>query len=85
MCENRQSLVDWESLLLVPLEICFRHLDPQGLEIAATPTHTEHHLEMVDVVFKSQKSEAIANLLYYWTYTGARFTWHLYRTPRWSS
>ena len=67
ICENRQILVDWEGLLLVSLEIGFCHLDPQGPEIAATLTRTEHHLAMVDVVLKSRKSEAIADLLHAWT------------------
>jgi len=65
--ENRQSLGDWEGLLLISLEIGFRHLDPQDWYTAATLTHTEHHLEMVDVIFKTQKSEAIADLLHAWT------------------
>ena len=30
-------------------------------------THTKHHLGLVDVVFKSQKSEAIADFLHAWT------------------
>jgi hypothetical protein len=30
-------------------------------------THTEHHRGLVDVVFKSQESEAIADLLHAWT------------------
>jgi hypothetical protein len=67
ICENRQSLEDWEGLLLVSLEIGFRHLDPQTLYISSTLNHTIHHLEMVDVVFKRQKSEEIADLLHAWT------------------
>jgi hypothetical protein len=67
ICENRESLQDWESLLLVCLEIGFRHLDPQRRYIGAKLTHTEHHRWMVDVVFKSQESEVIADLLHAWT------------------
>ena len=67
ICENRQSLKDWEGLLLASLEIGFRHLDPQDIDTVPMLTHTEHHPEMVDVVFKSQKSEAIADLLHAWT------------------
>jgi hypothetical protein len=63
ICEKRQKFGDWKSLLLVSLEIGFRHLDPGKQYEEATLTHTEHHLEMVDVVIKTQKSEAIADLL----------------------
>ena len=67
ICENHQSLWDWEDLLLVCLEIGFRHLDPRNLDIATRLTHTEHHRQLVNVVFGSQKSEAIADLLHAWT------------------
>ena len=67
ICENRKSLPDWERLLLVCLEIGFRHLDFQCRPIEATITHTEHHRGLVDVVFKSQESEVIADLLHAWT------------------
>jgi len=64
-------LEDWESILLVSLEIGFRHLDPQDRCIWARLTHTEHHRELVDVVFKSRNSEAIADLLHAWTTKGS--------------
>ena len=67
ICENREGLGDWEGLLLTSLEIGFRHLDPQDRYTVPTLTHTEYHPEMVDVVFGSQKSEAIADLLHAWT------------------
>ena len=65
--ENRQSYEDWESLLLTSLEIGFRHLDFEPWSIKASLTHTEHHQELVDTVFKSQESEVIADLLHAWT------------------
>jgi len=65
--ENRQSLRDWDGLLLTSLQIGFRHLDPQDWVTAPTLTYTEHHLEMVDIVFQSQNSDAIADLLHSWT------------------
>ena len=65
--ENRQSLDDWERLLLVCLEIGFRHLDPRPQCIEAILTHTEHHKGLADVVLKSQESEVIADLLHAWT------------------
>jgi len=65
--ENRERLQDWENLLLLCLEIGFRHLDPQRQSIKATLTHTEHHRGLADIVFKSQESEAVADLLCAWT------------------
>ena len=69
ICENRQNLRNWETLLLISLEIGFRRLDIQDL--FARLTHTEHHLEMVNVVFKSRESETIADLLHAWTAEGS--------------
>ena len=62
--ECRENFEDWESLLLVCLELGFRYLDPFT---HVTLAHTEHHRALVDVVFKSQKSDAIADLLQAWT------------------
>ena len=67
ICENRQSLEDWEGLLLTALEIGFRHPDSQVRYIEARLVHTQHHLEMIDAIFGSQQSEAIADLLHAWT------------------
>ena len=61
--ENRQHCEDWRKLLLLSLEIGFRHLDPQQSWIFADLTHTEGHRELIDEVFKSGESEAIADLL----------------------
>ena len=68
ICENYQGPEDWDNLLLLLLEFGFRHLDPQlswidDLYLA----HTGHHQGLVDVVFKSNDSEAIADLLQAWT------------------
>ena len=65
--ENRQRLGGWENLLFTCLEIGFRHLDPQSPFIGARLSHTEHHRGLVDVVFKGQETEAIADLLHAWT------------------
>ena len=73
ICENGQTFWDWESLLLVCLEIGFRQLDPRDSYIKVTLTHTEHHRKLVGVVFKSRKIEAIADLLHAWTVTGLSF------------
>ena len=65
--ENHEHLEDWESLLLVCLELGFRHLDPQRPPTGITLTHTEHHRGLVGVVFKGQNSEAIGDFLHAWT------------------
>ena len=71
ICENR-NLEDWESLVIVSLEIGFRHLSLQRTQILFNFTHTEHHRELGDVVFKSKKPEAIADLLHAWTARSSR-------------
>lgn len=71
--ENRQNLGGWERLLLVCLEIGFRRLDAGKPYIGTVLTHTEHHQGLADVVFKNQKSEAIADLLRAWTAGGHSF------------
>ena len=67
--EKRERIPDWESLVLICLEIGFRHLDFRTGLIKARLTNTEHHRGLVDVVFKSQESEVIADLLRAWTMT----------------
>ena len=69
--ENRWSLGDWENLLVVCLEIGFRHLDPKDCQFDIKLTHMGPHRELVDVVFKSRESEVIADLLHAWTAGGA--------------
>jgi len=65
--KKHECIPDWERLLLVCLEIGFRHLDFRTESIEASLTHTEHHRGLVDVVFKSQESESVADLLHAWT------------------
>jgi hypothetical protein len=67
VCKNRQSCEDWESLVFGSLEIGFRHLDPLCPWAPAKLTNTEHHRELLDIVFKSEESEVIADLLQAWT------------------
>ena len=64
---NREKFEDWESLLLVCLELGFHHLDTRQPYTPVTLIHTEHHCALVEVVFKSQRSEAIADFLHAWT------------------
>ena len=70
MCGDHRGLQDRENLLLVCLEIGFRHLDFRRRSIEPMITHAEHHRGLVDVVFKSQESEVIADLLQAWTAEG---------------
>jgi hypothetical protein len=65
ICENHQRLRDWKELVLLSLEIGFRHLDLQSRPDPRL-RHTEHHQKLVDVVFESRNSEAIADLLHAW-------------------
>jgi len=67
ICKNRDSLEDSERLLPICLEIGFRHLDFRSLSAKTSITHTEHHRGLVDVVFKTQETEVIADLLLAWT------------------
>ena len=55
---------------LLALEAGFRHLDPQYRRIPGSLTHTEHHRKLVSVIFQSNNSEAIADLLHAWTSIG---------------
>jgi len=64
---NRENLSGWEGLLLLCLESGFRRLNFRRDSIETTITHTEHHRGLVDVVFRSQESEVIADLLHAWT------------------
>jgi len=75
ICENRRGLGGWESLLPICLAIGFRHLDVQCPYIKARFTHTVHHRELVDIVFKSQEGEAIADLLHALTMSDDSLGW----------
>ena len=66
--EHCNFFEDWENLLLVCLELAFRRLDPRA-SIPTELTYNEDYQELVDVVFKSQNSEAIADLLHSWIAT----------------
>ena len=67
ICENRESFEDWGRLVIVCLEIGFRHIDFRSWYTGISLTHTEHHRGLVDVIFKSRESEVIADLLHAWT------------------
>lgn len=61
--KNREDFQYWNSLLSTALEVGFRHHDPQKFRMLGDLTHTQHHQELADVVFKSNWSESIADLL----------------------
>jgi hypothetical protein len=67
VCKNRRSCEDWKSLVLYSLEIGFRHLDPSFQWFPTGLTNTEHHRELLGVVFESKEGETIADLLQAWT------------------
>lgn len=61
---REDSQCSWKSLLLASPDVYFRHLNERRKHIETRFTRIEHHREMVDLVFKSQKSETIADLLH---------------------
>jgi hypothetical protein len=65
VCENYSSLAHGVILLLLCLEVGFRHLDPKTSKIEAKFTHMNHQM-MADIVFRSGDAEAIADLLHAW-------------------
>lgn len=67
ICETHQNLEGGDELLLLSLEVGFRHLNPQDYRIEASLTHTEHHQHMIDITFGSGDNEVIADLLHAWT------------------
>jgi len=67
VCESHSSLENREELLLLSLEIGFRHISPKDSWIEARLTHVKSHQKMLDIVFQSGESEAIADLLCSWT------------------
>ena len=60
--ENSQSYKDWEGLFL-SLEFGFRHHDPHRCRVSFDLPHTENHREFTKAVFKSNRHEAIEDLL----------------------
>jgi len=69
VCESHSNLENREDLLLLALEIGFRHISPQSDWMEAKLTHMESHQKMVNIVFQSGQHEAIADLLCSWTST----------------
>ena len=65
--KNRESLRDWEGLLLLCLEIGFRRLDSRHEHKTFAINHTEHQRGLIDVVFRGGEIEVIADLLLAWT------------------
>ena len=59
---NRHSYEDWEALLLLSLEVGFRHTRPPGVGYPPLSTDAEPNQEFFDAVLKSNNSEAVADL-----------------------
>ena len=70
VCESHSSLENRRELLLLALEIGFRHHNLQSSWIGAELTNMEIDQKMVEIVFQSGESEAIADLLHAWTSVG---------------
>ena len=60
---NRQRYEDWETLLLLSLEVGFRHLDLSYLWASLNFTRAEYPQELIDTILKGKNSEAIADLI----------------------
>lgn len=73
VCKN-SSLAYQKDLLLLSLEIGFRHLKLQPEWTGPRLTHTNHNKQMIDIVFGSGDAEAISDLLRAWT-SGQRCFW----------
>ena len=67
ICENYSSFTNGRKLVLLALQVGFRHLDPGANQILAWLIHTEHHQELVHIVFGSRNCGAITDLLQAWT------------------
>ena len=67
ICANCSNLAYREELLLLSLEIGFRHLDHRYQRIPAELSHSEHHQQIAEIVFESADDEVIADLLHAWT------------------
>ena len=61
--ESRYNCEDWERLLLLSLEVGFRHIDAPLSWTFITLNHTQYHKELVDAVLRSGQSEPITDLL----------------------
>ena len=60
--ENRHSYLDWERLLHLSLQIASRDLDLRHLRVYG-PTPVIFQRDLVDAIFKSNRSDPIADLL----------------------
>ena len=59
--ENHQGYEGWETLLLLSLEVGFRHIRPKNQYIPNI-THAKHHQDFIDTVLRGDNSEAIADI-----------------------
>ena len=61
--KNRGSCKTWEDLLFLTLKVAFRPIHPEKCFFVPGLAHTQHHRELADAIFKSDRQEAIADLL----------------------
>ena len=66
VCENYPDLADGQDLLLLLLQIGFRHINPQCDWIEARLVRTSHHQQIATIVFAGGDSEAVGDLLQAW-------------------
>ena len=62
--ENRCRYQDWETLLLLSLEVGFRHIRSSYPQFLPPSAHAEHHRGVFNTVLESNDSEAIADLVW---------------------
>jgi len=67
ICEEYPTLVGSKELLLLSLEIGFRHLNPRMHQTKAKLIHMDHDQQMFDIISSIGDDEAIADLLCAWT------------------
>ena len=67
VCESHLSPETKMELLILALEIGFHHISPKSVRMEAELNHVESHQKIVDIIFQSGESEAIADLLCAWT------------------
>jgi len=70
--DNRENVPDWMGLLFLCLKSGFRRLDFRFQYTNIGITHTEHHRELSNAVFRSEDIEFVADLLHAWTMQGTK-------------
>lgn len=61
--EDGRQYPGWKSLLLLSFEVAFRHYHPDSLPRPPGLLHAKHHQEFIKLIFTTNDSEAIADLV----------------------